>query len=162
MLSWRRSWVLAERHTSTPEQIWFAIWEGYGWESATLEYATPSGPLAWMTRVRRRRLAARDRAGQVREGLAEVPSFDLPLRRYFLVKGPLESVSGIARPGGFGFQVPDLWWPQDRSWFVASDTDLDWSYIGGSDDFVARVLEAIPDRSHAVRWTDPITSRPEA
>lgn len=155
--------VLAERHTSTPELIWYAIWEGYGWETTTELYAAPSGPLAWASRVRARRQhrrAVRDRAGRVREGLARVPSFDLPQRRYFLVRGSLDSVSVIARPDGFGFQVPDLWWPQDRGWFVASDADLDWSYIGGSDDFVARVLEAIPGRSHATAWTDPITSLP--
>lgn len=86
-----------------------------------------------------------------------MPSFDVPLRRDFLVEGALQSVSRIARPGGSGFQVPDLWWPQDRSWFVASDTDLDWSYVGGSEAFVARVLEAFPGRSQVVEWTDPTT-----
>jgi hypothetical protein len=94
---------------------------------------------------------------RVREGLGQVPSFDVPLRRYLLVRGPLESVSAIARPGGSGFQVPDLWWPQDRSWFVASDTDLDWSYVAGSEAFVAGALEAFPGQSQVVTWTDPIT-----
>lgn len=152
--------VLAAPHTSTPDLIWYAIWEGYGWETATTLYAAPSGPLAWVSRGRahrQQRRAVRDRAVRVREGLGQVPSFDVPLRRYLLVEGPLESVSAIARPGGSGFQVPDLWWPQDRSWFVASDTDLDWSYVGGSDAFVAGVLEAFPGRSQVVEWTDPIT-----
>jgi hypothetical protein len=156
--------VLAGAHTSTPELIWYAIWEGYGWGTATTLYAAPSGPLAWVSRVRARRQqrrAVRDRTVRVRVGLGEVPSFDVPLRRYLLVEGPLESVSAIARPGGSGFQVPDLWWPQDRSWFVASDTDLGWSYVGGSEAFVARVLEAFPGRSQLVEWTDPITSLAE-
>lgn len=156
--------VLVGPYTSTPDLVWYAIWEGYGWETATTLYAAPSGPLSWVSRVRvrrHRRRAVRDRAQLVRAGLGQVPSFDVPLRRYFLVEGALESVSVIARPGGSGFQVPDLWWPQDRSWFVASDTDLDWSYVGGSEASVARVLEAFPGRSQAVEWTDPITPLPE-
>jgi hypothetical protein len=31
-----------------------------------------------------------------------VPSFDLPLRRYFVVSGPSDSVSSIATPDGLG------------------------------------------------------------
>ena len=91
-----------------------------------------------------------------------MPWFNVPLRRYLLVGGALASVSVIARPEGSGFQVPDVWWPQDRNWFVASDTDLDWSYVGGGEAFVARVLEAFPGRSQVVEWTDPITSLAEA
>ena len=78
---------LAGPHTSTPDLIWYAIWEGYGWGTATTLYAAPSGPLGWVVDVRARRQqrrAVRDRSVRVREGLGQVPSFDVPLRRYFL------------------------------------------------------------------------------
>ena len=39
---------------------------------------------------------------------------------------------------------PNLWWPQDRAWFVATDIDLMSTYIGSSVD-CARVLRACPE-----------------
>ena len=29
-------------------------------------------------------------------------------------------------------QSPNLWWPEDRAWFVATEIDYAWTYIGGS------------------------------
>lgn len=43
---------------------------------------------------------------------------------YYLYTGALADV-GTLRPG------PGIWWPEDRAWFVASDVDLDSTYIGG-------------------------------
>jgi len=53
-------------------------------------------------------------------------------------------------------QMPNLWWPADRSWCVASDGDLAWTYIGGSAELARRlesearieVLPASPKDSH--------------
>ena len=33
-----------------------------------------------------------------------------------------------------------LWWPEDRAWCVATDTDLMTTYVGGSEDCIAAVL----------------------
>lgn len=45
-------------------------------------------------------------------------------REYYLYTGALSDV-GTLRPG------PGIWWPDDRAWFVATDVDLDSTYIGG-------------------------------
>ena len=46
-------------------------------------------------------------------------------------------------------QVANLWWPQDRAWFVASEIDLAWTYVGGPAGLIGELLadmriEALP------------------
>jgi len=84
-----------ERHTTTPEDCWFAIWCGF--------------------------------AG-LRPGVARAPTFGLPAREYHLVHGPLEAAAGSAVDGRH--QSPNLWWPQDRAWLVATEIDLNTTYLG--------------------------------
>lgn len=144
------------RHTSSTE-AWFAVWEGYGWERATRMYSTSSGgPLARL-RVRRqvRRLAGDDRRrnDEVRSSLASLVAFELPNRRYYLLRGPVSAVSAMAAPDGSGRQSPDLWWPDDRAWFVATDTDLDWSYVGCPAAMSDEVVAALPGRTSPVAWS---------
>jgi hypothetical protein len=47
---------------------------------------------------------------------------------------------------------PNLWWPDDRSWFVATEIDFGSTYVGGGRELIGRVLahpalEALPARS---------------
>ncbi len=115
--------VLA-RHTST-RKCWLCLWEGYGWIGGS------PGP--------------------------EVSPVKLPQRAYLLFEGSLDSVSEMgwrlgeslavehpgpgSDPSQFEPQPPNLFWPDDRAWFVASEIDLDSTYIGGSADLVADLLE---------------------
>jgi len=39
---------------------------------------------------------------------------------------------------------PNLWWPNDRAWFVATEIDLVSTYVGGRADLV-RAIVASPD-----------------
>ena len=104
--------------TTTPEGCSFAIWEGYGFAAATT--------------------AALDR----------MPSVVLPHRRYHLFAGAVTDATELQRPGSpLGF-APDLWWPDDRAWFVATDTDLSWTCLGAS----AEVCEAIAGDLPPRRW----------
>ncbi|MGA9774749.1 MAG: hypothetical protein WBU92_02395 [Candidatus Dormiibacterota bacterium] len=71
---------------------------------------------------------------------------DLPGRSYLLYTGPIEQALAFALSQG---QTPNLWWPADRSWCVASEIDLEWTYVGGSAELVAEIvsdtrLEALP------------------
>jgi len=55
------------------------------------------------------------------------PRITLPGRKHLLVRG---SVGDAGRElQGF---LPNIWWPADRAWFVASDVDLMSTYVGGS------------------------------
>ena len=55
----------------------------------------------------------------------------------------------IARlPGTWG-QCANLWWPADRAWCVASELDLEWTYVGGPRGLIDAILaddriEALP------------------
>jgi hypothetical protein len=150
---------VAQRHTTTTDLIRFGIWEGYGWASSTTLYSV-SGPRlsAWFVRAwirGRSRLADRRRHRRIRQGLEQVPQFDLPCRRYYLLHGQLQAAACIVDPGGCRHQVPDLWWPDDRQWFVATDTDLDWTYIAGSRTFIAEIIAAFPERTEIVNRDTP-------
>ena len=58
--------------------------------------------------------------GAVRAG----PRVHLPHRDYFLYTGPAEFVAALASVDATGGQCPNLWWPGDRAWCVASEIDL--------------------------------------
>ena len=65
---------------------------------------------------------------------------DLPHRSYLLAHGSLED----ALPSVFDEdwdQSPNLWWPDDRAWVVATEIDFAWTYVGGSSELIQGVLE---------------------
>jgi hypothetical protein len=103
----------------------------------------------------RQRLREEDaqRNKSIRTALSKLPSFELPNRRYYLVEGAVNAASKIERPDGRFLQPPDLWWPEDREWFVGGDTDLDWCYIAGSDRLVSEVSAGFQGQTSAVDWT---------
>lgn len=70
------------------------------------------------------------------------PRLMLTHRAYFLFPGPIGAVSSL-RFGNFE-QPPNLWWPADRAWCVATDIDLTETYIGGGQACINRVI-ADPD-----------------
>ena len=80
--------------------------------------------------------------------VSERPTLALPGREHWLVRGPigLAAANMAIEPWEQG---PNLWFPADRAWYVASDIDLVSSYVGGSVDCIAEVLatagiEAVP------------------
>ena len=45
---------------------------------------------------------------------------------------------------------PDLYWPDDRQWFVGTDVDF-WSlYIGGDGDFIEELASSVPTSAEIV------------
>lgn len=110
------------RHTTTPDCVWFGIWEGHGFENRGTE-------------------------GQ----LATLPRFALPHRTYYLLSGHASAATAIEEPGGSGrWRPPDLWWPDDRSWFVATDVDFWCNYVAGSVGFTSEVTAEVPTPAHSV------------
>lgn len=78
-----------------------------------------------------------------------------------MFSGPLTASMNIDwSPGGniFARQSPNLFWPQDRSWCVASEIDLHATFVGGSL-ALANALVATPVlEAWRVEPTDPITA----
>lgn len=123
---------IGERHTDTPHRAWFAIWEGHGFESAMADIACPDSPF--------------DDAGESR-----LQKFHLPNRTYYLLGGPASAVGGLRYPDSpTEWRNPDLCWPDDRRWFVATDVDV-WSlYVGGDDGFIAELSDRVPTSTELV------------
>ena len=90
---------------------WFAYWRGWGALEENLQKLT--GRRTWTT-------ADEERA-----------AFTLGPRDYLLLSGPLASV--LNRPGlPTPALSPQLWWPEDRRWFVATEIDFEFSLVGAN------------------------------
>jgi hypothetical protein len=54
----------------------------------------------------------------------------LPGRTYVVLKGPIDAASrSLDDPF---WQSPNLWWPRDLRWCVATEIDCSWTYVGAS------------------------------
>ncbi len=147
---------LGEAATSTRDSICVAVWEGWGWETAQMLRANTE-PRRWF----QRRGPQSDSLGSAKDmlgaELAELPRLELEQRTYRLLSGPAQAVLTMHDPVTvWGDLVPDLFWPADRAWFVASDTDIAWTYVAGASNFTAALLEAWPDATGLVGWSDPL------
>ncbi len=76
------------------------------------------------------------------------PTVNLPKRNYGLYRGPIElAMAPLDVP--WNRQSPNLWWPDDHAWIVATEIDYAWTYVGGSQTLIDTVvsddlLEAMP------------------
>jgi len=73
----------------------------------------------------------------------------LPGRDYLLFSGPIELA--LAPLDDMDLASANLWWPEDRSWIVATEVDYAWTYVGGSKPTIQSILtcpqlEALPTR----------------
>jgi hypothetical protein len=68
------------------------------------------------------------------------PNLVLPYREYELSEGPLAMATSFFSHDGHRYQSPNLWWPSDCSWCVASEIDLPWTYVGGPRPLVESLL----------------------
>jgi hypothetical protein len=148
--------AVGRRHTARSDLAWYAVWEGHGFGHAATR-------LAWREPVdddTRRALEARREAlrlegerrnAAIRAALLDVPTFAMPDRRYYVLRGPLSAVTQLCHPDPAGvWRNPDLFWPADRRWFAATDVDF-WSvYVGGDDDHLAELALAMPTESEIV------------
>lgn len=92
-------------------------------------------------------------------GWADPVVLDLEQRTYGMRRGRLALALRVGWDGPAGRvpEPPNILWPADRAWFVASDTDLDSTYVGGSGELID-VLVRHPDlEAWEIRPTDPIT-----
>lgn len=153
---------VGERNTSSPDRAWFAIWEGHGFDNAETRVAWRDSPVDEAERRARDaeldRLRDEDRRhnAAIRDELNRLPRFDRPGRTYYLLQGALRSATDLRHPDSDHWRNPDLFWPDDRRWFVATDVDF-WSlYIGGGSTFIADLADAVPTHSELVELDLPL------
>lgn len=128
---------ILERHTQTPEDCFFGLWPGHGEVSGGHAVAVlddkPQSKLPIPPAF----------PPEVMTG----PLVEIPNREYLLFRGPLSEagqwgavdvIPGISRH----INSPNLMWPADHAWFVATEVDLEWTGIGGSHRLIADLLTA--------------------
>jgi len=133
--------------TPAGEVCWFGWWQGYAWMAGFPARV----PLA----AGQQRIAKRSKITPSRERVASIPVFGLPQRPTVLYRGPIEGAAAFIRPPAS--QSPNLWWPNSRSWCVASEVDFRSTYIGGSRQTITRLLEHGDLEAIPVLVTDPVT-----
>jgi hypothetical protein len=107
--------ALLGAHTTDGAQCFFGMWLGWAWVG--------DQPLAYSPQDLLR----------------------LPDREYLLLSGQLSAAAQIGDPGGPGGyepHSPNLFWPADRAWCVASEIDFDSTLIGGTPGLVRAILDA--------------------
>lgn len=115
---WAELTRLLQEQTVAPGRCWFAVYAGRG--DLGIGLGVPDEPPLIVSRVQQ--------------------------REYLLYRGPLRSWSP-AHGDQFGF-VPNMCWPDTREWFLSSDVDFTWMYIGGSTECIetlkrSRLLEVV-------------------
>jgi hypothetical protein len=93
--------------------------------------------------------------GEVLDG----PRVRLPHRGYLLFAGPLAAAPrlGWTHPyGSFFPQSPNLFWPQDHTWCVASEIDLFCTLVAGSDALAEALVSDPRLEAWRVQPADPI------
>jgi hypothetical protein len=129
------------RHTTTPNEVWFAVWNGYG------GLAFDSRITGWPVLSTKRPSIAESMRGRIRKFRAArqeapAPTFELPGRAYYLLSGPIEAATDSLERRPFR-QSANLWWPDDRAWCVATEIDFSWTYVGGNESLIDELL-AVP------------------
>jgi len=136
-------------HTATPDRCWYCLWDGFGWI-----HGSPSvGIIRASTNAQHPPVEA---PPAFPEEILDGPRVSLPDREYILFEGPLAAATEMGWPSGallsaaypeldfdpedFEPQSPNLLWPEDRSWCVATEIDLDSTYVGGSEALIDALL----------------------
>jgi len=130
--------------TSRSDACWFCVWDGYGFYGGGVSLSFVEGESRAAARERER--IALERARREAEQLSKIPlvlahpdpagrgSF----RSYFLFAGPLQAASRLEFNGWY--QSPNLWWPHDRAWIVATEIDGYSTFVAGSRDCIDALL----------------------
>lgn len=121
---------LLSRHTTTPDACWFCLWDGYG-------YLHPGG-FAWMTATASKRPPRVPRVTlrwprKPRRAYPERKRVQLPNRDYLLFTGKVTQAAGWQ-------DGPNLWWPDDQAWIVASEIDLTSTFVAGGAALIQDIL----------------------
>jgi hypothetical protein len=149
---------------------WFAVWEGYGFfgDGVSLYRLRGEDPTVVRAREREERARARRAARQL-DAVPKLAMHPSPeggaFRSYFVFRGSIDSAAALEFNGRS--QAPNLWWPDDRAWCVATEIDGYSTYVGGSARCVDAILsdqrlEALPS-STDLRfdlWSDRVNPRP--
>jgi hypothetical protein len=154
--------VLA-RHTATPEACWFGVWDGHHWIAPPVAFAVFTRMSANLDEAGRGGRPATEPAAPSfaltwTDPSPPLPLVELPWREYRLLSGPLDAALEVGRlfSGVFDPHSPNLIWPDDHAWCVASEVDLCSTYIAGPQTLADDLLADPRLEAWAVRADDPL------
>lgn len=131
--------------TSTPKSCHVGLWNGWGELHAGSHTSVLYRRLPWWAPLGRIRVRRERRRDEDAERRREQPLSAFVVscavqpwwggRDMLLFDGPLQRVADIGTLPIFAERLrrrgPQWWWPEDRQWFVATEIDYPWSYVGG-------------------------------
>ncbi len=129
--------AILRAHTLDAMRCRFALWEGWG------ELTGAVTPLTWAA-AGPPSAPSRPAPGEWQLDL-RAARFELPGRAYYLFTGPLQDALR------FGYWVsedwflprsPNLFWPEDRGWCVASEIDFDSTLIAGPETLIDAIVQS--------------------
>jgi hypothetical protein len=118
-----------QRFTTTPDDCWFAVWEGGG--------VGAQRSVERLEVIQRKYLAFR---GPLSLAMAPLPAGPQVWRVGTTQSGSSEPWWKHHPRCETIDQSPNLWWPQDRAWFVHTEVDLSSTYVAGSRALVDSLL----------------------
>ncbi|MBS1883227.1 MAG: hypothetical protein JSS97_09745 [Actinobacteria bacterium] len=124
-----------EEQTKTPASVYFGIWRGMTWGKVVAVPASQGRDLPQATPWR----STDDLSFAFPEDEVARPGLELPHRGYVVVVGSIDS--GILVEDWLSPSSPNLIWPEDRAWFVASEIDFDSTLVGGTVEMARSILE---------------------
>jgi hypothetical protein len=128
------------RFTSTPDRCWFGVSTEFGWNGLD-----PVGGPVFASDAH---TPGPDAAGSGPEPEAQTVyrrGYDkalvrAPHRSFMLYPGPLDAAWLLVQQAGWD-HLPNLWWPDDRTWCVRTDIDDHATLVGGP----AELIDALED-----------------
>jgi hypothetical protein len=159
--------------TNTPDHCIYAMWEGFGWGIPGVPF-TPLSRSRFKRFIREFRLRYGSyprRAEPIQSspdpelhtlpsGLFNTELFTLPFRNYLLAEGPLMEALrvGHVRMGSFRAQSPNIMWPHDRNWILATEIDFDVTLVGGTEELIESILTTDSLTTERFLITDSVES----
>lgn len=145
------------RHTRTPEDCYFCLWDGWGSDIWGGDGTRVLDPQTGVVRP------GRQAAPAFPQSVLYGPKVVVPHRAYYLFQGSVSDLGdwGAADewPGQPRVHMPDpaFIWPADHAWCVANDVDPHWAGIGAG---VAAIEELLADPRIDVVPADPHDEQP--
>ncbi|GIF00011.1 hypothetical protein [Paractinoplanes rishiriensis] len=152
-----RLFTLLAAHTATPDDCYFAVWEGFDQSPHSTtdgHYNAPEDPdarpgLAPPATIPPAPTEEPTLPRAATAATRATPQLVLPHRAYWLFRGPLSDVGDWDGMPQLRDAPAAFVWPADRAWCVAHDVDPHYAGIGGTRQMISALtgdpaLDAIP------------------
>jgi hypothetical protein len=162
----RALWQILEQHTQTPDDCFFAIWEGCGclpksvleapsFEIPGRKFHLHQAPIQAIEETFCTNDTKDDTGRTVSVGILNITK-KTKIPSLAEVKQLMKDFYSPTFP--VFYRNANLWWSNDRSWCVATEIDFNFTYVGGSREVVQAILDCETLEALQVDITDAINN----